>query len=91
MAFAVLFTAGITAATAQIVVGVSWSNFQEERWKSDEVAIKAQLTKLGATYASSDAGGSSEKQLADVDGLIPAPRANCAKSPAKSFCPAASL
>ena len=28
-------------ASAQTVVGVSWSNFQEERWKTDEAAIKA--------------------------------------------------
>jgi D-xylose transport system substrate-binding protein len=51
-------------------VGVSWSNFQEERWKTDEKAIKDQLAKSGATYISADAGGSPEKQLADVDGLI---------------------
>lgn len=57
-------------AHAQTVVGVSWSNFQEERWKTDEAAIKEQLAKLGATYVSADAGGSPEKQLADVDGLI---------------------
>jgi D-xylose transport system substrate-binding protein len=58
------------AACAQTVVGVSWSNFQEERWKTDEAAIKAQLEKLGAKYISADAGGSPEKQLADIDGLM---------------------
>ncbi|MEO5688570.1 MAG: D-xylose ABC transporter substrate-binding protein [Burkholderiaceae bacterium] len=58
------------AAHAQLVVGVSWSNFQEERWKTDEAAIKAELAKRGAMYVSADAGGSPEKQLADVDGLI---------------------
>lgn len=52
------------------VVGVSWSNFQEERWKTDEAAIKAQLAKDGASYISADAGGSPEKQLADIDSLI---------------------
>ncbi len=56
-------------ASAQ-VVGVSWSNFQEERWKTDETAIKAQLAKLGATYISADAGGSPEKQLGDIEGLM---------------------
>lgn len=58
------------AAPAQTVVGVSWSNFQEERWKTDEKAIKDQLAKTGAAYASADAGGSPEKQLADIDALI---------------------
>jgi D-xylose transport system substrate-binding protein len=57
-------------AMAQTLVGVSWSNFQEERWKTDEAAIKAQLAKLGGSYVSADAGGSPEKQLADIDGLI---------------------
>jgi len=59
-----------TLAAAQAIVGVSWSNFQEERWKTDEAAIKAELSKLGAKYVSADAGGSPEKQIADVDGLI---------------------
>jgi len=53
-----------------ITVGVSWSNFQEERWKTDEAAIKAQLSKMGARYISADAQSSNEKQLADIDGLI---------------------
>jgi D-xylose transport system substrate-binding protein len=52
------------------LVGVSWSNFQEERWTTDEKAIKDQLAKLGATYVSADAAASPEKQLSDVDGLI---------------------
>jgi D-xylose transport system substrate-binding protein len=66
------FALGMTAmgAFAQTVVGVSWSNFQEERWKTDEAAIKAQLEKSGAKYISADAAGSPEKQLGDIDGLI---------------------
>src|SRR5436190_12453094 len=58
------------AAQAQTIVGVSWSNFQEERWKTDEKAIKEQLAKSGAAYVSADAGGSPEKQLGDIDSLI---------------------
>ncbi|HLX24051.1 MAG TPA: D-xylose ABC transporter substrate-binding protein [Usitatibacter sp.] len=52
------------------LVGVSWSNFQEERWKKDEGAIKEALRKAGARYISADAQGSNEKQLADVEALI---------------------
>jgi len=52
------------------VIGVSWSNFQEERWKKDEAAIKAALEAAGAKYISADAQGSNEKQLADVEALI---------------------
>ena len=69
---AAVATAGFThAATAQdITVGVSWSNFQEERWKTDEAAIKAALDAAGAKYISSDAQSSASKQLSDVESLI---------------------
>ena len=53
-----------------IVVGVSWSNFQEERWKTDEAAIKAALAPSGAKYISADAQANPTKQLADVEDLI---------------------
>lgn len=52
------------------VVGVSWSNFQEERWKTDEAAIKGALEAAGATYISADAQSSASKQLSDVESLI---------------------
>ena len=58
------------AAAKPVVVGVSWSNFQEERWKTDEAAIKAQLAKQGASYLSADAQSSNEKQLSDIESLI---------------------
>ncbi len=70
IATAFAFAATALSAAAQMVVGVSWSNFQEERWKTDEAAIKTQLEKQGAKYISADAGGSPEKQLADIDGLM---------------------
>ncbi|HHS82700.1 MAG TPA: D-xylose ABC transporter substrate-binding protein [Devosia sp.] len=58
------------AASDGITVGVSWSNFQEERWKTDEAAIKAALEAAGATYISADAQSSSAKQLSDIENLI---------------------
>jgi D-xylose transport system substrate-binding protein len=69
---AVIATVGFSsAAFAQgLTVGVSWSNFQEERWKTDEAAIVAALEALGATYISADAQSSSSKQLSDVESLI---------------------
>ncbi len=51
-------------------VGVSWSNFQEERWKTDEAAIRNALEEAGATYVSADAQSSSSKQLSDIEALI---------------------
>lgn len=60
-----------TASYAQdLTVGVSWSNFQEERWKTDEAAIRAALEAAGATYVSADAQSSSAKQLSDIESLI---------------------
>jgi D-xylose transport system substrate-binding protein len=57
-------------ASAQVVVGVSWNNFQEERWKTDEAAIKAALDAGGAKYISTDAQSSASKQLTDIENLI---------------------
>ena len=52
------------------MIGVSWSNFQEERWKTDEAAIKGALEAAGASYVSTDAQSSSAKQLSDIESLI---------------------
>lgn len=60
-----------TGAAGDILVGVSWNNYNEERWaKSDEPAIQAALAAAGAEYTSTDAGSSAEQQLADVENLI---------------------
>jgi D-xylose transport system substrate-binding protein len=52
------------------VIGVSWSNFQEERWKTDEAAIKAVVAADGDRYISADAQSSAQKQLTDIESLI---------------------
>jgi D-xylose transport system substrate-binding protein len=69
---AVAATLGFSsAALAQdLTVGVSWSNFQEERWKTDEAAIVAALEAAGVGYISADAQSSSAKQLSDIESLI---------------------
>ncbi len=52
-------------------VGVSWNNYQEERWaKWDEPAIKDTLTAAGAKYISNDAKSSAETQATNVENLI---------------------
>ena len=66
-----MVAASIGATFAQdLTVGVSWSNFQEERWKTDEAAIKAALEAAGAKYVSADAQSSSAKQLSDIEALM---------------------
>jgi len=76
--FAALVGAAILAGVAVVgapqvqaqVVGVSWSNFQEERWKTDEAAIKAAIAAGGGSYVSADAQSSAAKQLTDIEGLL---------------------
>jgi D-xylose transport system substrate-binding protein len=51
-------------------IGVSWSNFQEERWKTDEAAIRAAIDAARGTYLSADAQSSPAKQLTDIESLI---------------------
>jgi D-xylose transport system substrate-binding protein len=59
------------AAGGACTVGVSWNNYQEERWaKWDEPAIKEALTAGGATYVSNDAKSSAETQTSNVENLI---------------------
>jgi D-xylose transport system substrate-binding protein len=52
------------------VIGVSWSNFQEERWKTDEAAMKKAIEANGDKYVSADAQASASKQLSDIENLI---------------------
>src|ERR687896_187912 len=59
------------AAGGECVVGVSWNNYQEERWAlGDEPAIQAALDAGGAEYVSTDAGSSEEQQASDVENLL---------------------
>ena len=69
---AVIAAAGFSSAALAegLTVGVSWSNFQEERWKTDEAAIKGALEAAGNSYISADAQASEAKQLTDIEALI---------------------
>lgn len=58
-------------AAAGCAVGVSWNNYQEERWaKFDEPAIKAAVEAAGGTYISNDAKSSAETQATNIEQLI---------------------
>ncbi len=62
---------GDSGGDGDLIVGVSWNNYNEERWALwDEPAIKAAIEAGGGTYISTDAGSSEEQQLADVENLI---------------------
>ncbi len=60
----------MSALAAGKTIAVSWKTFQEERWKTDEAAIKAVVEAAGNTYVSTDAQTSAQKQAADIEGLI---------------------
>ncbi|NBV82195.1 MAG: hypothetical protein EBR63_02800, partial [Actinobacteria bacterium] len=60
-----------TEEAAGCIVGVSWNNYQEERWaKWDEPAIKAAIEAGGGTYISNDAKSSAETQASNLENLI---------------------
>jgi D-xylose transport system substrate-binding protein len=60
-----------SAAAGECTVGVSWNNFQEERWgKFDEPALKGAIEAGGGTYVSNDAKSSAETQASNVENLI---------------------
>jgi D-xylose transport system substrate-binding protein len=61
---------GANAKAAGKIVGVSWANFQEERWKTDEAAMKSAIAAAGDKYISAVAQSSAQKQLADIESLI---------------------
>ncbi len=67
---------GATATTAAsgddgCVVGVSWNNYQEERWaKWDEPGIQGAVEAGGGTYISNDAKSSTETQASNIENLI---------------------
>ncbi|MFN8829664.1 MAG: substrate-binding domain-containing protein [Labrys sp. (in: a-proteobacteria)] len=68
---ALMLGASVTSVLAQgKTIAVSWKTFQEERWKTDEAAIKAVVEAAGNKYISTDAQGSAQKQAADIEGLI---------------------
>jgi len=62
---------GTGGTAAGCTVGVSWNNYQEERWaKWDEPAMKKAIEAGGGKYISNDAKSSAETQASNVDNLI---------------------
>jgi len=64
-------TAPTGPAAADCTVGVSWNNYQEERWaKWDEPALKKAIEDAGGKYINNDAKSSAETQAGNVANLI---------------------
>ena len=73
---AVILAACTTASPGEsegagCLVGVSWNDYDQERWKkADEPAMKESIEAAGGTYTRTDAKTSSEQQLTDIDNLL---------------------
>jgi D-xylose transport system substrate-binding protein len=66
-------TAFTSAALAEgKKIGVSWSNFQEPRWKFDAAAMRSAIQRAGNEYVTTNAEASAEKQLNDIRDMIDA-------------------
>jgi D-xylose transport system substrate-binding protein len=51
-------------------IGVSWSNFQEPRWKFDAAAMRSSIQRDGNQYVTANAEASAEKQMNDIRTMI---------------------
>lgn len=60
-----------TPTPEECTVGVSWNNYQQERWaKADEPAMQAAIAAGGGKYIRADARDDESIQLTDIDSLI---------------------
>ncbi len=51
-------------------IGVAWGDFQEERWRWDAAAMRSSIEKNGNDYLPTNANGSAEQQLHDIEALL---------------------
>ena len=65
-----LGVSSMSAMAAGKTIAVSWKTYQEERWKTDEAAIRAVVEAAGDKLVTTDAQLSAAKQAADIEGLI---------------------
>lgn len=60
----------VSAPALAQTVGISWANFQEERWIGDKAILEETLGAVGISVIDADAQSSVEKQNADIENLI---------------------
>ena len=51
-------------------IGVAWGDFQEARWRWDATAMRSIIEREGNEYIPTNAGGSAEQQLRDIEKLV---------------------
>lgn len=71
LAAVLLVTSFTTAAFAEgKKIGVAWGDFQEARWRWDATAMRSTIEREGNKYLPTNAGGSAEQQLRDIEKLV---------------------
>lgn len=69
---AVVFVLGLASASFAEgkKIGVAWGDFQEARWRWDATAMRSIIEREGNKYIPTNAGGSAEQQLRDIEKLV---------------------
>ena len=71
LAAALVVTSFTSAAFAEgKKIGVAWGDFQEARWRWDATAMRSIIEREGNKYIPTNAGGSAEQQLRDIEALV---------------------
>ena len=71
LATALVLTRLATASFAEgKKIGVAWGDFQEARWRWDATAMRSTIERAGNKYIPTNAGGSAEQQLRDIEKLV---------------------
>jgi D-xylose transport system substrate-binding protein len=71
LAAALVFTSFTSVAVADgKKIGVAWGDFQEARWRWDATAMRSMIERNGNKYIPTNAGGSAEQQLRDIEKLV---------------------
>lgn len=71
LATALVLTSLATASFAEgKKIGVAWGDFQEARWRWDATAMRSTIERAGNKYIPTNAGGSAEQQLRDIEKLV---------------------
>jgi D-xylose transport system substrate-binding protein len=71
LAAALVVTSFASVSFAEgLKIGVAWGDFQEARWRWDATAMRSMIERDGNKYIPTNAGGSAEQQLRDIEKLV---------------------
>jgi D-xylose transport system substrate-binding protein len=71
LAAALLITSFLSVAGAEGKrIGVAWAEFETARWRWDATAMRSMIERSGNEYIPTNASGSAEQQLRDIEKLV---------------------